>query len=234
MSQPPRRIAQLIRNFSAQLREKEGEVFPTAVRNYRAFLRGSVSEVIGSSFPQFSQQAGPQRIKQLAARFLEEHGAEEAEFHHIATEFVHFIHRTHAVSRAECQLIEYEWVLLAVEIDPAEIPLQSADHHDPATPLAVTINPTLNCIQFSGVFSDEGGYQINEGQLPCGIFRNRHHKVVKKRLTAFDGQMLHLIVDQQLCLVASLEQALNASDARYLGEWLNRNQEIDFISLQTR
>lgn len=237
MNQPPYLLTQLIREFTAQLRATGVSSPSGAVRNYRAFLRGNLTDVIACVFPLFSREAGQARIGHLVAAFLAEHGAREAEFHHLATEFVRFIHGRDDLSSDECQLIEYEWILFYVEISPETLAVTTVSPADlqSNSGLTVRLNPTLHCVRLPFELSADGPVHREPAEaIFWGIFRNHRHEVMQKRLLSFDRTLLHLLLDQGLSTPGDLRQALPADDARQLNEWLISSQDIDLISLQQR
>lgn len=235
MSQPPCQLTRHIREFAAQLRIAEALSPMDSVRNYREFLRSNVAEVIASVFPLFSREAGRIRVESLAAAFLTDHAASEAEFHQIATEFVRFIHGREEVNSDERQLIEYEWMLFYVEIAPEPVTTSGVS---PAvlprnSTLKLALNPTLHCVRLPFVISaGEPVRQHPAEEAIWGIFRNRHHEVLQKRLLSFDRTLLHLLLDRGISSLAALRQALSAEEAQQLDAWLISNQDTDFISLQ--
>lgn len=235
MQQLPPRMLQYIREFCAELRAPSAVSQQAAINNYRQFLRGNIADVISKTFPLFSQRVGNDVIHQLATHFLASHGAEEAEFHHIATEMLCFLQqRTDLLSPGQLKLAEYEWLLFYVEIDPS-IVLSSATSVGNVPddgPVRVVLNPTLQCMQLplSVLQGDEASPEIKT----YALFRNQGNEVMKKSLTPFDHQMLHLLVDNKLSCLADLQHALPAEDAGRLAEWIACNMNIDVISLQTR
>lgn len=237
MQRPPAELTRHICEFSAQLRARQAISAPASVRNYREFLRANITGVIAGVFPLFSQQAGSARVEDLAAAFLAGHGAVEAEFHQIATEFVLFIHHRDDLTSDERQLIEYEWVLFCVEIDPSSVMASAVDPADrrSAAGMTLVLNPTLHCLRLPFALSAGQPVRCDPAEtLIYAIFRNRRDEVLQKQLLSFDRTLLHLCLDCGLSTLDDLRRQLPAGDARHLDRWLVSHQELDLISLQAR
>lgn len=88
---------------------------------YGQLLRENVVDVLRCSFPLFGARLEPQWLEEAAGAFLAGHPASRPQFHQIATEFVEFAQQQLDLSPLLLALLEYEWVLLATEIDPARV-----------------------------------------------------------------------------------------------------------------
>lgn len=235
MEKVPDSLMHHIRDFSAKLRGENSIFQGVAINNYRSFLRGNIIGVIEKTFPIFSAQVGKERVCYLVDEFLATYGAEEAEFHHIATEFVKFLRSTEHLETEKLQLVEYEWVLFYVEIDPAEVStmditvIYSNESH------RAYCNPTLKCIRLNAAITEhELAEDEQKEYCSYGIFRNKDNEVMKKRLTSFDHSMLYLLIERNITHLSELESELPAQYRGRLAEWIDYNQKINFISLQKR
>ncbi|WP_455820937.1 HvfC/BufC family peptide modification chaperone [Pseudomonas cerasi] len=235
MEKVPNSLTHHIRDFADKLREKHTTCQDATIINYRSFLRGNIIGVIEKTFPIFNNQLGKKRVCHLVDEFLATHGAEEAEFHHIATEFLIFLRAGKNLETENLQLVEYEWVLFCVEIDPADVSTMSATEIYSTTSHRAYCNPTLKCIRLnSAITKDELTEDKKQECHSYGIFRNKENEVMKKKLTPFDHSMLYLIIERNITNLSELEKQLPAQHRTRLAEWIDYNQKINFISLQRR
>lgn len=95
-----------------------------------------------SVFPLFCLRLHEADIHELVNDFIYHHNATQPEFHQIATELLVFIRQQDGLSANDLALLEYEWLLYAVEIDDNDVPAPKKHHYAP-----------LNCImlQLSGI-----------------------------------------------------------------------------------
>ncbi len=235
MSGVPLKLTQHIRELCTTLREKDCHCQNTAIINYREFLRGNITGVIEKSFPALSAELGAEKVAELTDDFLANHGANEPEFHHIATEFVAYLQHCTRIDAELRMLAEYEWVLFSVEIDPEKV-IPGNIHYDgieDSSAVTVILNPTLKYIRVPfTVQRDEKTATDNQQTESLAIFRNKDHQVMKKKLAQFDCMMLHLILEKNIVNLARLQQAISVEKSNLFAQWITCSNDFNLISLQ--
>ncbi|WP_199152728.1 putative DNA-binding domain-containing protein [Chromobacterium sp. ASV23] len=195
------------RRFNRLLRAPQtdaGELTP-AIKLYRDFLRSNIEEVVKHVFPLYVSQVDSSTLRRQVDGFLAHHSASAPEFHHIATEFLVFMQPTAPAALRQC--LEYEWVLLKTEIDPAVVEPPSGEPLDDAV---LSLNPTLTCIELDLKAAGLSG--------AFAIFRDARHQVRQKPLNRFDRHVLAGLETPRG--YASLKAACAMADAAPLRQWL--------------
>lgn len=146
---------------------------------YGQLLRENVGDALRSSFPLFADRLGLTALDGAADAFVVEHPAVRPQFHGIATEFVAFAHTRLSLSPVLMALLEYEWMLLAAEIDPARV--QAGGMAD----ARVALNPTVRLVLLPFDLTQDGWAlaQGDDAQRPYAIFRTPDHAVRTLPLT---------------------------------------------------
>lgn len=178
--------------LQAELAELCGAVRQGA-GGYGPLLRENVLDVLRCSFPLFGECVGEPALRQLARDFMISHPASRPQFHQLATELVLFAQHREGLSRSQLCLLEYEWTLLATEIDPARVP---PAHPGPAMPDEgmVAVNPTLRVValpfevQCLATIASPSPYPF-----VYAIYRAPDHRVMRQPLSGFDGRLLETI-----------------------------------------
>lgn len=227
--------------FSAQLRARgaEDKSSTCGMTLYRNIIRENISDVLQTVFPLFCRKEDRSAIYQRTDRFIYQHQSTQPEFHQIATELLLFLREKEPLSPYDLALVEYEWLLYAVEIDEGEVPFPQ-----PIIPQAARLNnidvipnPTLKIIALP--------FCLKEGK-PCAedrtqqyyyaIYRKYNHEVYQKRLNPTDVQLLSTLNIQTV--VMSLAQ-LHTHAARCFSDlpwhlWLEANNNDELLSLTYR
>jgi hypothetical protein len=200
---------------------------------YVQLLRENVVDVLRHSFPGFSERRGPARLDEAASAFLAEHSATRPQFHHIATEFVEFAQQRLALSPSLMALLEYEWVLLATEIDPERVAASRLAAEDLAADVRIAMNPTsrLVVLPFDAARAD-GPDAVGEDEALCAhaVWRTAAHGVVAQPLTYQDGLLIDLIRGGGVigldALVASAASRFSEKEVR---QWVARGADRDLL-----
>ncbi|MEO9080161.1 MAG: putative DNA-binding domain-containing protein [Rhodanobacter sp.] len=159
---------------------------------YGALLRDNVLDVLSCSFPRFCGACGRGSTAALASAFVVQHSSQRPQFHHIATEFVKFAQRSTQLTRRLLCLLEYEWALLAAEIDPRHVPITRVKSGLPAAELSLATNPTLRIVALP---FDEAQFETSSVSAPgvdhvYAIYRSSRHAVLATPLYRADCLML--------------------------------------------
>lgn len=162
---------------------------------YGSLLRENVADVLQHSFPAFVARYGNGPLADAVDAFVVHHRAARPQFHHIATEFVAFAQARLQLDASLLAVLEYEWCLLSVEIDPCVVPRARSRS---GTGLPLSLNPTLRFVLLP--FDPEDlGSALGEvaaayfAGLPCAIYRKADHSVEIRRLTHEDCRNLEAI-----------------------------------------
>lgn len=111
----PLSVQRQITDFCAKLRVGQAPV-------YSQLLAQNILGVIRHSFPAFSAHIATDDLERFVSEFMRLHPARLPQFHDIATEVVRFAQPLVWLPRPLLCLLEYEWALLATEIDPNPTP----------------------------------------------------------------------------------------------------------------
>ncbi|HHR5551459.1 TPA: putative DNA-binding domain-containing protein [Klebsiella aerogenes] len=222
-------------SFSSSLRAKSArdEKKSSGIFIYREIVRGNIHGVLQSVFPLFCLCLHETVTHELVNEFIYQHHASQPEFHQIATELLLFIRQQGGFSANDLALLEYEWLLYAVEIDdndvpaPQKISLRSAERHN----IAVILNPTLKIVALP-FYIREGGQEYE--QSAClhyyVIYRKYNNCLYRKKVTPLDIQLLYQIKDD--VTLGGLFQDQKIEPGIPLTKWLenNINEEVLFLN----
>ncbi|BBP44580.1 DNA-binding domain-containing protein [Thiosulfativibrio zosterae] len=98
---------------------------------YQALFFNNLLGFFNSLFPILSKQLGEQRCQALVRAFMQQHHAQTPLFHELGQEFLAFLQTEYQPTADDpaylLELAHYEWVELAVSIEPQEGPLNDED-----------------------------------------------------------------------------------------------------------
>lgn len=168
---------------------------------YGQLLRENVADALRSSFPLFTDRMGSAALEAEIDAFLLRHSGTRPQFHHIATEFVLFSQRQGVAAPELTALLEYEWALLAAEIDPATVPSPATTMDD------IALNPTtrLVLLRFDPARPAAAGGGVDR---PHAIFRTAEHQVLTLALTLPDCLVIEHVREVEAVPSAWLFDAL--------------------------
>ncbi|WP_313534771.1 putative DNA-binding domain-containing protein [Sphingomonas sp.] len=169
---------------------------------YGQLLRENVADALRASFPLFTDRIGSAALEAEIDAFLLRHQGTRPQFHHIATEFLLFFQRHGPATRERTALLEYEWALLAAEIDPAAVPLPFTTMDD------IALNPTtrLVLLRFDPARPTAAGGGVDR---PHAIFRTADHQVLTLALTLPDCLVIEHVREVEAVPSVSLFDALD-------------------------
>jgi hypothetical protein len=147
---------------------------------YGGLLRENILEVVACSFPEFTRRTGEERLKAIVNGFVAGHPAHLPQFHHIATEFVLFA-QCGGVPASLLPILEYEWMLLDVEIAPDRVRPSTIS---PPGETCLRLNPTLRLVMLPFDITQPGWPALGDGDQaqPHAVWRNGTHGVVTRVL----------------------------------------------------
>ncbi|MDA8477759.1 putative DNA-binding domain-containing protein [Citrobacter sp. Awk 4] len=233
----PALLVEMEATFSAQLRARAttGETCSRGMSLYRKIVRENIGGVLQNVFPLFCQRANSADIQALADAFLYQHQASQPEFHQVATELLLFIRQQRQLSPHDLALIEYEWLMYAVEIDDSHVPRPLKM----SLPLALTAdmdvvrNPTLKMVALPFRLHEGEPCYEDEGRLNYyALYRKHNNALYQKKLSQIDVRLLS-VIDHQ---VISAERLLNMASLFLadfsLRSWLETNNNDELLSLK--
>ncbi|RSD32214.1 putative DNA-binding domain-containing protein [Vibrio pectenicida] len=237
MLNPPNQMQTQTESLSAMIR------FPNEKNilcRYSEFIRDNVLSVVNATFPLFYAQFSRQKLDGMVDGFVTKHGAFEAEFHQIATEFVHFLQKdksnsTNFVSSQQLALLEYEWVTFCVEIDSISGKMSYFTPKEVVEDDCLQVNPTLKLTQVPFLLhQDSVTFLTSDSHFVFyGVFRNQDHHVVSQRLRDVDVALIQMLIDQPDLTSAQLQQTVNQNDVSFsVIEWVQHFGELGLLKVQ--
>lgn len=222
-------------SFLSRLRAKSArdEKKSSSIFIYREIVRENIHGVLQSVFPLFCFRLHETVTHDLVKEFIFQHHASQPEFHQIATELLLFIRQQDGFTANDLALLEYEWLLYAVEIDdndvpvPQKISLRSAERHN----IAVMLNPTLKIVALPFYIREgDQGYEQSACLHYYVIYRKYNNCLYRKKVTPLDIQLLYQIKDDMTW--GGLLQAKTIELGIPLTKWLenNINEEVLFLN----
>lgn len=211
----PARLREEVAGLASQARRDPSDL-------YGQLLRENVAGAIRSSFPAVARMAGKAVVVRAADAFVAAHPASRPQFHQIATEFVLFVQGQPVLPSALMPIIEYEWVLLQVEIDPAALSDDAAGSTDAAGP--VTANPTLRVVMlpFDPALIDANDSLKPAPPRPHGVYRTREHHVLTRPLTVSDCLLLDRLEQEEAMTSRGLAEAVEPSLLPLVPDWIGQ------------
>ncbi|MED5525110.1 MAG: DUF2063 domain-containing protein [Pseudomonadota bacterium] len=228
MKMPPERLKQDINALSNGIRQaREGKS-----SLYGSFILGNIKDAFENSYPILTQYLTQEEKQKLFMDFLAEHSAMEPEFHHIATELLIFAQQNKSWPVDAIKLMEYEWLLLSVEISEhavtkcisIPIPQWTEDTR-------ITANPTLTFIRlpFEILPSTAIATQKEQHYL---IYRSSHHDVLYKKVSENDLYIFSYILSKPEITLSQLRSVTRdfMSDTE-LNQWAEISLDDELISI---
>lgn len=223
-------------NFSIKLRasNKEGDLYPYGMLLYRKIVRENIVNVLNSVFPIFYLRLNNEEIRKLANDFVEQHHANQPEFHQIATELLLFMHQRTDLSTVEQSLIEYEWLIYALEIDESHVPVpkQVAVESLNTCQTQVKVNPTLRMVVLPFLLKDgEPRYEVKPQLHYYALYRKYDNTLFQKKLSITDVQLLQEAGNAGVMVEIMKDKAAHHINPQPLLQWLESNNNDEVISI---
>lgn len=198
-------MAELQRQLAAALRAAEApllaQVDPRRLAVYRELVRANIDGLLQRNFPVLRRIASVEQWEHWVRAFLLEHEARSPYFLEIGREFVDWLQQRQASPDDPpflAELAHYEWVELALAVDPAELPPAVI----PIQPLAagLALSPLAWPLEYRWPV-----HQIGPGTHPASLpaeptrllaYRDRSGDVRFMALTSATAALLTLLADQ--------------------------------------
>lgn len=218
-------------NFSALLRSRSApnELHFRGISLYRKIVRENISGVLNSVFPLFNARLNKADINEIVDMYLYQHQATQPEFHQIATELLLFMRQQSQLSVQELALIEYEWLLYAVEIDESEIPtpkniiLETGEIPN----IEIELNPTLKIVALPFPLEKEANNKETSLIHYFAIYRKYDNAVWQKKLSETEVYLLSKITDQLI----QTDSLMLFSQETSFQSWLEANNNDEIFSI---
>lgn len=121
---PPETLAQQQAHFAAWLRDPQHAppppMPPARQAVYRELFFNNVRELLGSTFPVLRRLLGEDGWSALVRRFYRQHRCRTPLFPELSGEFYHWLCEQPAEPAFLHELAHYEWIELALSLDPAD------------------------------------------------------------------------------------------------------------------
>ncbi|MBH1931214.1 putative DNA-binding domain-containing protein [Serratia rubidaea] len=230
----PASLAAAEAEFSGQLRSRHANTYSKGMRLYRKIIRENIYSVLLNVFPLYCRQKKDEAITALIDAFLYQHQASQPEFHQIATELLLFMRQQPKFSDGEMALIEYEWLMYAVEIDDAQLP--HGQRFSPSAKLlprlVITLNPTLNMVALP--FWLNKNEPCYSGEIPLhyyAIYRKRDNAVYQKKLNNAEVRLLAEINAGETHATLLQEKSSKYLPTTAFYAWLDASNNDELLSL---
>ena len=206
------------------------------IRHYRQCIRGNILDVLSTTYVSTCRYLSDLEREALIDDFMVYHSATAPEFHHIATELLVFVTNAQWLSPWVLKVMEYEWLLLKIEIDPVHITKRPPLSQNPIPDdCRVTPNPTLHCIQlpFSLPLDDNEYHTIakDDSRVYCYMMcRDHEHDIIYKELDDIDREIMPLLCQSNGMdwVDIHLRHALHVSETELIN-WLYQTHNMQFI-----
>jgi len=130
-------LKQIQQRFTAHLRDPQAarcppDVPPRRMQAYRELLTNNVESAVSACFPVLRELLGEPRWRQLVEDFFAQHRCHSPIFREIPSEFRRWLETAapaalHRELPFLLELAHYEWMELALDVDPTDIPDKDID-----------------------------------------------------------------------------------------------------------
>ncbi|HCU53958.1 MAG TPA: DUF2063 domain-containing protein [Gammaproteobacteria bacterium] len=144
--------------FTAHLRDPLNAACPADVparrmQAYRELLTNNVESAISACFPVLKELVGEPRWRHLTEQFFATHRAHTPIYREIPAEFRAWLAATPLIDLKQefpylLELAHYEWMELALDIEPTEIPETGADPHGDLLAGIPVLNPLARMLTY--------------------------------------------------------------------------------------
>ncbi|WP_158773474.1 putative DNA-binding domain-containing protein [Cobetia sp. L2A1] len=211
------------------------------ISHYRKCIRSHIRDVLETTYASTCEQLSSQHKTRLVDSFIDYHSAKAPEFHHIATEILIFVIEKLWFSPSMIKVMEYEWLLLTIEINPAEV-FKNTDirHHCIFKNHNVIPNPTLSCIQlpFSLPIEShkkETPYETHPSIYYYMICRDHEHDIIYKELDKVDSAIIPTLSQSEGMTWKEIDLHYTPQFSEpELMKWLRKTHEMQFITISVQ
>lgn len=197
-------------DFAAHLRDPELNIVPEGIEDrrmkiYRDLVYNNIESFISSGFPILRSLIDDEPWHEMIRDFVSRHQSHTPYFLEISQEFLHYLQE----ERGECEsdpgfmleLAHYEWVELALDVSPEEIPdidtrLNDILSSEPeVSPLAWRLSYQYPVHRLGPEFQPE---EVPDQATFLVVYRNRADEVKFLESNAVTIHLLQLFEDQEI------------------------------------
>ncbi len=193
--------------FAAHIRDPQTQAPPAGVEDrrmaiYRRLFINNIDNFLCQAFPVLRQLYGDADWAALVRSFYAGHSCQRPQFYQLAEEFLDYLQHTHRMREVDppfmLELAHYEWVELALAIDPAEAPDDFDPNGDPMSQVCVC-TPWMRVLTYSFPVQRIGP-QFQPHDAPPEptcllVFRQRDERIGFLELNVLTARFLQLLTD---------------------------------------
>lgn len=208
-------------DFAAHLRDPDLNPAPTGVEDrrmkiYRDLIYNNVESFISSGFPILRSLIDDVPWHEMIRDFISHHQSHTPYFLEISQEFLHYLQEEREGHAGDpgfmLELAHYEWVELALDVSPEEIP-ESDTRADELLASIPEVSPLAWRLSYQYPVHKLGPeYQLQEPQEQATflvVYRNRENEVKFLESNAVTIHLLQLFEDQD---VSARDALINISE----------------------
>lgn len=224
------------KELSVKLRasNKDINLYTHGILLYRKIIRENIVNILNSVFPIFCRHLTNEEIRKLANDFIEQHHANQPEFHQVATELLLFMCQRTDLSTINQSLIEYEWLIYVLEIDESHVPVpkQVAVESLNTCQTQVKINPTLRMVVLPFLLKEgEPRYEEKLQLHYYALYRKHDNTLFHKTLNITDVQLLQAAGNAGVMVEIMKDKVAYHINPLSLLQWLEINNNDEVISI---
>lgn len=206
---------------------------PKRVSVYAELIYNNLNGFLESAFPVLRKILKKKRWKKLTRDFLRDHRSQSPLFRDIPQAFLDYLStvdlQAAGIPPFALELAHYEWLELALDIHPQKVRWPKTVSLDMTQP--VRVNPVLELVAYQfpvhQISPDNQPNTASGGPYFLLLWRNRHHRVGFKVLSAASAQLLHALQRGVSPIQAAVEILSGGQDHSHLeailNEWLGED-----------
>ena len=192
--------------FAAHLRDPGHNPAPAGIEDrrmgiYRELIYNNIESFVASGFPMLRKLYSEEGWHAMVRDFVSRHQSQTPYFLEISQEFLRYLQEERGVQQGDpaflLELSHYEWVELALDVSPEELPPPSdineqllMDQHPLVSPLAWRLSYQYPVHQLGPEYQPE---QPPEQPTFLVVYRNRQDKVCFMEANAVTVRLLQLL-----------------------------------------
>ena len=201
-------LATTQRAFTAHIRTPTAvtapaDVAPARMAVYRELLRANIAGSLSACFPVLKRVLPPSRWDAIVEDFFARHRCRTPIYRRVPDEFLHYLDAEYAPATDDppflAELAHYEWVELALSIDPAEIDADNVAADGDLWIDTVAVSPLAWLLEYRFPVHRIGpDFQPRAANTPAFIvvYRDRRDEIGFLELNAVSARLLALLQAQ--------------------------------------
>ncbi len=202
---------QLQKQFAAHLRDPQRNPAPAGIEErrlaiYRDLFYNNINSFLGNGFPVLRSLFNDQNWHALVRDFFSRHASQTPYFLEIAREFLHYLQHERTAQPQDLpfmlELAHYEWLELAVDVDPDEIDPAGCDPRGDLLDGRPALSPLAHVAAYSypvhRICRDFQPLQPEAQPVWLIVYRNAEDRVRFMEISAATARLLELLQDSSL------------------------------------